>query len=323
MKARDDIVLIGEDILDPYGGAFKVYKGISTAHPNRVISTPISESAIVGIGCGLALKGHHPIIEIMFGDFITLALDQIINHISVFQDGREDAKKIPILIRTPMGGGRGYGPTHSKSIERLLLGIPNINVLAISEYIDIGDTIMGAIDSKSSVVLIENKLVYGRFQKKIKNQKIDGFNIRYRKLAYPEISLSATNFINDSWTIVTYGGMGELVMKAVDYLLINYEISAEVIILSCIQPLDTSRIIESVRKTGALLCVEEGIPIASFGSEVVSGVMREVWSSIRCAPGILGALNCSIPAASHLESVVLLDWRDVVNYILNEEGENI
>src|SRR3984893_15144061 len=101
--------ILGEDIEGPYGGAFKVTKDLSLTFPGRVRNTPISEAAIVGIGSGLALAGMHPVCEIMFGDFMTLASDQIINHASKCKWMYNDQVTVPTIIRTPMGGRRGYG----------------------------------------------------------------------------------------------------------------------------------------------------------------------------------------------------------------------
>src|SRR5512147_2574474 len=115
--ANPDVILLGEDLLDPYGGAFKVSRGLSTAYPERVLSTPISEAALVGLAGGMALRGLRPVVEIMFGDFLTLAADQLINHAAKFRwmyhADSLDSFCLPLVIRTPMGGRRGYGPTHS------------------------------------------------------------------------------------------------------------------------------------------------------------------------------------------------------------------
>ena len=110
----DSVVLIGEDLLDPYGGAFKVSKGLSTSFPKQVISTPISEQAITGAAVGMAMRGMKPIVEIMFGDFITLCVDQIVNHASKFKGMYNNQVSVPIVIRSPMGGGRGYGPYYNE-----------------------------------------------------------------------------------------------------------------------------------------------------------------------------------------------------------------
>ena len=135
---RDDVVLFGEDVLDPYGGAFKVTQGLSDAYPDRVLTTPISEASLFGVAAGMALRGQRPILEIMFGDFIALGLDQIVNGISKFREMYDDQVTVPLVVRAPMGARRGYGPTHSQSLEKLLLGIPNICVVAASECHDVG-----------------------------------------------------------------------------------------------------------------------------------------------------------------------------------------
>lgn len=102
MQADEKVVLVGEDLLDPYGGAFKVTQGLSTSFPDRVWSSPISEAGIVGLGAGMALRGLRPVVEIMFGDFITLAADQLVNHIAKFRWMYNDQVRVPIVIRTPM-----------------------------------------------------------------------------------------------------------------------------------------------------------------------------------------------------------------------------
>ena len=123
LKADPRLVMIGEDIEGAYGGAFKVTKTLSHEFPGRVRNTPISEAAIVGLGNGIALGGMLPVVEIMFGDFLTLCADQIINHAAKFRFMYNDQVTVPLIIRTPMGGKRGYGPTHSQSIEKHFLGL--------------------------------------------------------------------------------------------------------------------------------------------------------------------------------------------------------
>ena len=130
-ERRDDVYLLGEDILDPYGGAFKVTPGLSTRWPDRVMH----DAGQRGRRCsasprGLALRGYRPIVEIMFGDFIALGFDQIVNGIAKFREMFDDQVTVPLVVRTPMGGGRGYGPTHSQSLEKFLLGVPGIMVVA-------------------------------------------------------------------------------------------------------------------------------------------------------------------------------------------------
>ena len=139
LKENKGVYIIGEDIRDPYGGAFKVTKGLSLDFPDRVLNTPISEAAIVGIATGMAMRGLKPIVEIMFGDFITLAADQIVNHATKFNMMYANKVNVPLVIRTPMGGGRGYGPTHSQSLEKYFLGVPGLSVIAPSHFHNPGE----------------------------------------------------------------------------------------------------------------------------------------------------------------------------------------
>ncbi|MDQ7007946.1 MAG: hypothetical protein Q9Q40_12005 [Acidobacteriota bacterium] len=162
LERWEDVLLLGEDLADPYGGAFRVTRGLSTRWPERVLSTPISEAALFGVSAGLALRGRRPVLEIMFGDFITLGLDQVINHIAKFREMYDEQVRVPLVVRTPMGGRRGYGPTHSQSLEKLLVGIPGLTVVAASEYHDLRDMLLAAIACDDPVFFIENKLLYGR-----------------------------------------------------------------------------------------------------------------------------------------------------------------
>jgi len=144
--ATDECVyLIGEDVLDPYGGAFKVTQGLSTQYPGRVLSSPISEAGITGLAAGMALRGLRPVVEIMFGDFITLIADQVINHLAKFRWMYNEQVRVPIVIRTPMGGRRGYGPTHSQSLEKIFLGVPGLYVLSPTALGDPGALLYDAI----------------------------------------------------------------------------------------------------------------------------------------------------------------------------------
>ena len=133
-----------------------------TRWPQRVITTPVSEGAIFGVAAGMALRGWRPILEIMFGDFIALGFDQTVNGIAKFRAMFDDQVRVPLVVRTPMGGRRGYGPTHSQTLEKLLLGVPGIKVVAPSECHDIGALLLAAIADDDPVFFIENKLMYGR-----------------------------------------------------------------------------------------------------------------------------------------------------------------
>jgi len=140
LETLPEVVVFGEDLLDPYGGAFKVTRGLQRDFPQRVLTTPISEAALAGIANGMALRGLRPVLEIMFGDFLALCMDQIVNHGAKFRTMYNDSVTVPVTIRTPVGGGRGYGPTHSQCLEKLFFGIPDIRIVAPSVFGEAGGT---------------------------------------------------------------------------------------------------------------------------------------------------------------------------------------
>ncbi len=161
LEASPKVILLGEDMHDPYGGAFKVTQGLSTDFPERVISTPISEAGVVGSGIGLAMHGYLPVVEIMFADFITLAFDQICNHAVKFPGMFPDAET-PLVIRTPAGGRRGYGPTHSQNPETLLCAVPGLTVVFPSARHQPGDLLWNSVLRwPYPTVFLEHKLLYG------------------------------------------------------------------------------------------------------------------------------------------------------------------
>ena len=160
LETTNDVVIFGEDLMDPYGGAFKVTRGLQHDFPQRVLTTPISEAALTGLASGMALRGLRPVLEIMFGDFTALCMDQIINHASKFRIMYNDQVRVPITIRTPMGGGRGYGPTHSQSIEKLFLGIPDLRIVSPSIFYESGRLLKQAVADDMPVLFVEHKLLY-------------------------------------------------------------------------------------------------------------------------------------------------------------------
>jgi 2-oxoisovalerate dehydrogenase E1 component len=267
--------ILGEDIEGPYGGAFKVTKDLSLAFPLRVRNTPISEAAIVGIGNGLALAGMHPVCEIMFGDFLTLAADQIINHASKFKWMYNDQVTVPTIIRTPMGGRRGYGATHSQCLEKHFLGLPGTQVLALHPRYDphlVYDKLFATIDRPT--IVIENKTMYGEY---VSHQTIQGFWVEHTDENFPttRIRSSATPDV----TLVCYGGSLHEAEKAADKLFDEHELVAEIICPIQIYPLNYRPIVDSVRSSGRLFVVEEGQSFCGFGAEVVAAVHQALAGS--------------------------------------------
>ena len=262
--------ILGEDIEGPYGGAFKVTKDLSLTFPGRVRNTPISEAAIVGIGNGLALAGMHPVCEIMFGDFLTLAADQIINHASKFKWMYNDQVTVPTIIRTPMGGRRGYGATHSQCLEKHFLGVPGTRVLALNPRYDphlVYDRLFATIDRPT--IVIENKTMYGEW---VSHQTIAGFWAEHTHEDFPTTRIRSN--AQPDVTLVCYGGTLHEAERAADKLFEEHEVIAEIVCPIQIYPLNYRPIVDSVKRSGRLLVVEEGQAFCGFGAEVVSAVYQ-------------------------------------------------
>jgi 2-oxoisovalerate dehydrogenase E1 component len=303
--SNDAFIMIGEDIQNlspftekPYGGAFKVTGNLSDLFPGRIRNTPISEAAIIGIGTGLAVEGFRPIIEIMFGDFLTLGLDQLLQHASKFKKMFNGRVNVPLVVRTPMGGKRGYGPTHSQSIEKFFLGIPDLTVVALNHRLH-PEVIYDAIfeTCNDPVLVIENKILYTR---KLNETAIDGFVIEQSADVFPAIKISPQD-VDATITVVCYGGMLEDVEKAVQLAFDEADILCEIICPTCLHPLDISPIAESINKTGRLLMVEEGPGFAALGAEIIASLAEHavpLKKTIRMSNNTI--IPCSFTAENNL-----------------------
>lgn len=302
MDAYDDIIFIGEDIHSPYGGAFKAARGLSASHPGRVFTTPISEAAITGIANGLAINGYRPFLEIMFGDFMTLAMDQIINHASKFYHMYNKQKKCPIVIRTAMGGKKGFGPTHSQTLDKFLIGIDNVKVIALNTMINpltIYETIYK--NEEHPVIVIENKADYSRKYSELDPEIAIHLACESSNSLYPTLRLSPKNLAADV-SIITYGGMLHEVISASEALFVQKEILAEIIILSQICPLPVKELCDAIHSE-FIFIVEEGSQFAGLGSEV-SASLAESNMNIKKIMRI-SSLPVPIPSSKALEQMVL------------------
>lgn len=301
MEKDKNILFLGEDILSPYGGAFKVSEGLSDKFPENVISTPISEGAIAGISNGLALAGKRPFLEIMFGDFMTLCFDQIVNHASKFHHMYNKKVSCPLVIRTPMGGGRGYGPTHSQTLDKHLVGIDNVKLFAINSFIDPYEMYQNIyLNEQHPVIVIENKVDYGRF---VGDKRNNSYEIKKSSDIYPHVVCSPKSTKPDI-TLITYGGIASEVFSQLDEIFLETEQIPEIIILSQISPINLNQIIKSVSATKKIIFIEEGGKDFGIGAEVISRLAEELGSDLILSARI-GALPVPIPSARKTEEHVL------------------
>ena len=238
METNPELLLLGEDICDPYGGAFKVTKGLSTLYPQRVINTPISEAAMAGVSVGLALNHVLPVVEIMFGDFVSLCFDQLLNHAGKYGWVYGDGVKVPAIYRIPSGGGRGYGPTHSQSLEKYLIGIPMITVVALTQFLDVRELYGNLVDCcQGPLVIVENKKMYTERMRVCEDGRIGDFRAQVSALEYaPMLRLSLDETSQADAVLVTYGGMVQTALDAAQRLMIEEEIQLDVIVMTQLAP---------------------------------------------------------------------------------------
>jgi pyruvate/2-oxoglutarate/acetoin dehydrogenase E1 component len=313
IQSDPTVYLLGEDVRDPYGGAFKVSRGISTKFPDRVISTPISEAAIVGIAGGMALRGLRPVVEIMFGDFITLAFDQIVNHIGKYKSMYSGQVEVPLVIRTPMGGGRGYGPTHSQSLEKFLFGVPGIKVVCPSLFHDPGAMIKAAVADNAPVVFLEHKLLYPA-----QLAAADKPPVRARLVGDPDYPVAIVRNFDEGRpdvTVIAYGGAS----RGLTEMLTN--LASEEVRISCVLPSLLNRIDceligpEVLAAASGVLVWEESTAGFDWGAEVVSRLYEYLGSKLGHVRRV-ASLPTAIPAARHLEKHVLANEEKVEEAIL-------
>ena len=319
MEADDRVVLIGEDLLDPYGGAFKISKGLSTRFPDRVMTTPISEAGLVGVANGMALRGLRPIAEIMFGDFVALAADQIVNHAAKFHgmyNGRVDC---PVTIRTPMGGRRGYGPTHSQSLESLLLGASGLEVVAVSRFHPVGRLLHGAVlHSDRPTLFVENKLLYAKpVQLPDARGRVGIFSAEMGEGLYPTLRLRIDAGGACDVVLVAHGGSADLAMEAAERLMVEHEVACDVVVPAQLCPLPIDDLLDAVLAAGRAVVVEESIKAWGWGAEVAAALHERAGSRIGGgAIARVGARTMTIPVSRPLEDCVLPQVQDIVDTAL-------
>lgn len=266
MAENDKILVVGQDLLDPYGGAFKVTRGLSTRFPDRIFPTPISESAIVGVSIGLAIRGFLPIAEIMFGDFMTLCADPLVNTAAKFPLMYQDVK-VPIVVRVPMGGHRGYGPTHSQTLDKMYLGIPGLRLVSPSLFHSPSELLRSAVlNDPNPVLFIENKLLYNKLLYR------DGQEFRVTGLDDPAAGYPvavAENFSGGEpdAVIFAYGGTALEVSQAL------VDLEAEEVHIRGVFPgrLDcglTSTLLAQVPSGAVVVIAEENTAGFNWGSEI-------------------------------------------------------
>ncbi|MBN2178758.1 MAG: dehydrogenase [Deltaproteobacteria bacterium] len=291
MERDDSVFLWGEDVT--LGGYFNVTEGlIERFGKERIIDTPISEYGIVGGAVGAAMTGMRPIAEILFGDFLTCCMDPIINQAAKLRYMTGGQVSIPLTIRTPLGSGIGMAAQHSQSMEKFLFGVPGLMVVAPSDAYTTKGLLKSAIRLNNPVIFFEHKLMYAETGK-----------IPAGEYTLP-LGKAVIRRTGEDVTVITHLlGVGVSLEAAT--ILEKEGISVEVIDLCTLYPMDNETLLQSIKKTGRLVTVEEGTCTGGIGAEVIARAATAGFGVLKSAPVRIAAPECPIPYAKNLETVML------------------
>jgi len=293
LAADDDVVLIGEDLADPAGGISQVTQGLSTEFgTDRVRDTPISEAAIVGAAVGAAMAGMRPVAELMIMDFVSIALDQLVNHAAKARFMSGGLLSVPLTLRTAVFGGIGSGATHSQTLEAWLAHIPGLKVAIPSTPADAKGLLTTCIFDDDPCVLIENVALYGT------TGPVPEGDHRV------PLGLADVKRPGRDVTIVTYGRTVRDALRAAE-LLAAEQIDVEVVDIRSLVPLDTAAILESVGRTRRAVVAHHATRFAGFGAELASVINEELFGELEAPVGRVGAGFAPIGSAPTLEASVM------------------
>ncbi|MFP3321628.1 alpha-ketoacid dehydrogenase subunit beta [Planococcus sp. SIMBA_160] len=300
MRQNEDVFILGEDI-GVYGGAFGVTRGmIEEFGPERIRNTPISEAAISGTAVGAALTGMRPILELQFSDFMTIAMDNMVNQAAKIRYMYGGKGKVPMVLRTPAGSGTGAAAQHSQSLEAWMAHVPGLKVVQPSTAYDAKGLLKAAIDEDNPVIFYEHKLCY----KTTSDVPEELYSI---PLGKADVKREGSDV-----TIVATAIMVHKALEAAAKLE-QQGISAEVIDPRTLVPLDTETIIASVKKTSRLVVVHEAVKRGGFGGEIASTIAESEAFDYLDAPIMrLGGKAVPIPYNPELEKAAIPGVDDIV-----------
>ncbi len=296
MRADQDIFLIGEDIAE-YGGAFGLTAGmVEEFGKERIRNTPISEAAIIGVAAGSAMTGMKPVAEIMFSDFMTIAMDQIANQAAKARYMFGGKAKVPMVIRAAGGGGTGAAGQHSQSLEALTAHIPGLKVVMPSCPYDAKGLLISSIQDENPVIFLEHKLLY-------KNKKY----MQYVPEELYQIPLGKADIKKQGshLTIAATSFMVQKSLEAAGEIKKESGFECEIVDLRTLRPLDMDTVLSSVEKTGKLLCIEEAPIFGGFMGEVAAQTADKGFDLLDAPITRVAGRNCPVPYSPILENEMI------------------
>ncbi|MFH0516166.1 alpha-ketoacid dehydrogenase subunit beta [Streptomyces sp. M41] len=294
MRRDDRVVVLGQDV-GVYGGVFSVTQGLLDEFgPERVLDTPISENGMVGAAVGMAMSGLRPVVEMMYTDFMTLALDSIANGAAVFPFAYGDQVQVPIVIRTQGGAGANGGPQHSKSLEAWTAHLPGIHTVLPSTAADAKGLLTSALRSDDPVALVEHKLLY-----KTTGPVPEGDHLV--PLGTAQVVRPGTDV-----SILALSRMVGEALIAAEHLAAA-GIDAEVVDIRSLRPLDVATLAASARRTGRVVVATEAWVRYGPSAEIAAAVTEAAFAELRAPVVRLGSLGVPYPASPALEPTVVPD----------------
>jgi len=308
MRRDERVVFLGEDVAAA-GGVFKTTVGLLEEFgPKRVRDTPISEQAIIGAAMGAAMTGLRPIAEIMFSDFFAVCWDLVANQIAKTRYMTAGQVTIPLVLRTANGGGVRFGAQHSQSVENWAMAIPGLKVVAPSTPADVVGLMAAAVRSDDPVIFFEHKYLFGN-----KGEVPDGEHV-------DELGVAKVLREGDDATIVALAAMVPKALEAAKKLEAEHGISATVVDVRSLVPLDTRTILEQVAKTGRMFTVEENPRLCGWGAEVVSIVAEECFYDLDGPIVRITTPHLPLPAADALEDATIPSVARIVETVRKSMG---
>ena len=304
MRRDEDVVFLGEDVAAA-GGVFKTTVGLLEEFgPDRVRDTPISEQAIIGAAMGASMTGLRPIAEIMFSDFFAVCWDLVANQIAKTRYMTDGQCSFPLVLRSANGGGSRFGAQHSQSVENWAMAIPGLKVVAPSTPADVKGLLAASVRDPDPVMFFEQKSLYA-----VKGNVPDGEHLE-------PLGVARVVRDGDDVTIAALAAMVPRALKAADTLADEHGISAEVIDVRSLVPLDTQTLFDSVSRTGRLVTVEENPRLCGWGAELSSIVAEELFWDLEGPIVRVTTPHIPLPSADALEDAVMPSAERIVDNVV-------
>lgn len=306
MRRDPSVIVLGEEV-GVWGGVFTVTAGLLEEFgPQRVIDTPISEAAIIGLAIGASLAGLRPVAEIMYMDFLTIGLDQLVTHASKLRYMSGGKLRLPMVVRTQYGLGRGYGPQHTQFFASWFFQTPGLKVVLPSTPGDAKGLLKSAIRDDNPVLFIENALLYN-----VTGPVPEGEHLV--PLGAADVKRKGSDV-----TIVAVSRALHDALKAAEILSESYKIEAEVIDPRTLVPMDLETIVSSVTKTGRVAIVSDDVRSGGIGAEIGMRIAEKAFYYLEAPIVRISAPDLPAPASYHLEQQYMVNEKKIVSEILEK-----